>query len=606
MSEESLFKSIAKDVLERIGAHLEKKSFKKCLQEDIDYEKLLALTTSGTLDEVVYCLRNRTSPDEHTCLSCGKLCQFNRTEYFVSCRSNECLCKILLSNKAIKDKHQYVIDEYLNGDKRFNYIQIGFIEKYHVFSNSQLPGWHDSIVDAYKSKSEEERKQRREKTIKTCRERYGTDFPQQNDEIRKRQSDTWYSKTKAELEEKDRKRKETCIKRYGVDHVMKSSEVVDAAKERRLKKLGYWHWEHMHIEHKDTYLDDEKFKEFIIQRFNDNGHKKIKAVELSKYFNVNVWPKCKELKLEKYVSVMRSPLEESVKKALDEHGIRYKWRNRSILNGPNGKSHGLELDFYFPEKHIAVEINDLANHSINSIRKNAPMKDETYHLHKTQACKEKGIRLIHIWEWELKKNFDKTVGWILNELNDNKTRIFARKCELKEVSQEEEKKFLDEYHLQGYSKSKVCLGLYFNDELVQLMSFADSRYDKKYQYELLRLCTKNEYIVVGGASRLFKYFIKKFNPESIISYCDYSKFSGEGYEKMGMTLDKLSKPTVYYCNFDMNVINESMLMKYGVDNLLHTNYGKGADNREMIMKHGYLPVYNCGNLIYIWNKQSNQ
>ena len=134
------------------------------------------------------------------------------------------------------------------------------------------------------------------------------------------------------------------------------------------------------------------------------------------------------------------------------------------------------------------------------------------------------------------------------------------------------------------------------------MSFTKARYDKKYQYELLRLCTKNGIAVTGGAEKLFKNFIRQNNPESIISYCDFSKFNGKVYEKIGMKFDKLSKPTAYYCNFDMEVINESMLMKYGVDNLLHTNYGKGTDNKELIIKHGYLPVYNCGNLIFIWKK----
>jgi G:T-mismatch repair DNA endonuclease (very short patch repair protein) len=462
------------------------------------------------------------------------------------------------------------------------------------------------MKNTYQKMTEEDLRIRREKTIKTCREKYGTDFSQQNADIKKKQSDTWHSKSKEETNETTKRRKKTCIEKYGVDHVMKSQEILEEVRQRHLKENGYYHWIQKNVEHKDIYMDDEKFKQFVMAKYEEDGHKKVKKTELDNFFNVDVIGKCKALNLMDYIEVRRSPLEEMIKKLLDENGVKYEWRNRSIIDGPNGKSHGLELDLYLPDYRIGIEINDLANHSVNPIR-NAGLiaNNREYHLYKTKNCSEKGVRLIHIWEWELKKNFEKLSRWLLNELDNSKKKVFARKCEVKAVSPDEEKQFLDEFHLQGYSKSETCYGLYFNDELLQVMSFVKSRYDKKYQHEILRLCTKNGYAVVGGAARLLNHFIKEKDPESIISYCDYSKFNGSSYEKIGMKLEKLSKPTAYYCNFDMHVINESMLMRYGVDSILGTDYGKGTDNKELIMKHGYLPVYNCGNLIFTWHKGLN-
>ena len=213
------------------------KGFKKELLADKNYNTLISLCTTGTYDELKYCIDHNDSPFNHRCPICGRLCGFNR-EYFGSCRTNECVCSILLRNNDIKDKHQYIIDNYLKGEKRFNYIQIGFIEKYHVFSNSQLKGWHESVVNAYANKTDEERKARREKTIKTCREKYGTDFSQQNADIRKKQSKTWHSKSKEETNETTKRRKQTCIEKYGVDHVMKSQEIIEEVKQRHLKENG--------------------------------------------------------------------------------------------------------------------------------------------------------------------------------------------------------------------------------------------------------------------------------------------------------------------------------------------------------------------------------
>ena len=88
--------------------------------------------------------------------------------------------------------------------------------------------------------------------------------------------------------------------------------------------------------------------------------------------------------------------------------------------------------------------------------------------------------------------------------------------------------FLNLYHLQGgLMKQSICLGLYYNNELVELMTFGKPRYNKNYEYELLRLCSHKDYSITGGTQKLFKYFIDNYKPSSIISYCDIAKFTGD-------------------------------------------------------------------------------
>lgn len=561
---------------------------------------LVECCQTQTFNELKYCLFNKNTPFEHVCPICGKQSKFNGVQYNVTCRDKKCLCELLLQNDKISHMHDLIKQNYLNGNKEFKPVEIGYIEKHHVLFGSQVEGWHDKLVNTWKKWTPEQKENRKKKLIATCRQKYGCDFSQQNPDIKKKQIDTWNNKTEEELKTKNQKRQITTIARYGVDHIMKSQTVLENVKQRHFKENGYYHWIQKNIEHKDIYFDDNRFKEYVIGEFKNNNNTRIKKSILDKFFNVNVLARCKELHLMKYIEVFTSKLEEKFKNLFTENNIAYSWRNRRIVDGPNGKSHCYELDFFLPDYNIAIEINDISTH--NSIYRSTQPYGINYHVYKTQNCKEKGIRLIHIWEWEIQKDFDKVSKWLLNVLNSNKDRVFARKCELKLVAKNEEKQFLTNYHLQGYQKSDLCLGLYYNNELVQLMSFSKPRFSNKYQYELLRLCSKYNINIIGGANKLFKHFIKNYAPTSIISYCDYSKFTGAVYEQIGMKFVKLTKPNIVYCNYEMDVVNESILMKYGIDKLLKTNYGKGTNNRELIMKHGYLPIHNCGNIVYDWHK----
>lgn len=187
-----------------------------------------------------------------------------------------------------------------------------------------------------------------------------------------------------------------------------------------------------------------------------------------------------------------------------------------------------------------------------------------------------------------------------------KTKLHARKLQLKEITKQDASIFLDKYHLQGscYDNS-VNLGLYQNNELIQVMTFGKPRYNKNYEWELLRLCTHSDYYVVGGAEKLFKYFLKTQKPNSIISYCDISKFTGDVYSKLGFTLSKITEPQKIwaknnYCFGNCDYITDNLLRQRGFDQLFKTNYGKGTDNEQLMIEHGWLPVFDCGQKVFEW------
>ena len=98
---------------------------------------------------------------------------------------------------------------------------------------------------------------------------------------------------------------------------------------------------------------------------------------------------------------------------------------------------------------------------------------------------------------------------------------------------------------------------------------------------------------------MFSRFIKEYNPTSIISYCDRSKFTGTVYTKLGMKLDHSTNPARIWSLGDMK-ITDNLLRQRGYDQLFNTNFGKGASNEELMLENGWLPVYDCGQDVYVW------
>jgi hypothetical protein len=107
--------------------------------------------------------------------------------------------------------------------------------------------------------------------------------------------------------------------------------------------------------------------------------------------------------------------------------------------------------------------------------------------------------------------------------------------------------------LQGECGAKIKLGLFFKEELVQIMSFGVPRFTNEFEYEIIRECSKQGYIIFGGKEKLWSYFIKNYNPNSVISYCDFSKFTGNSYLKLGFKKERLNKPGFIWWDSKINV-----------------------------------------------------
>jgi len=254
-----------------------------------------------------------------------------------------------------------------------------------------------------------------------------------------------------------------------------------------------------------------------------------------------------------------------------------------------------ELDIHIPDHNLAIEYNGLFWHSSYSLES----EDKDYHLIKTNLCKEKGIQLFHIFEneWEDPNKQEIWKSIIKNKLGKS-SKIFARKCKIKEIASKETKEFLENNHLQGSCLSSINVGLYYEDELVSLMTFGKSRFNKKVDWELLRFCNKINYSVVGAASRLFKNFLKE-HTGSIVSYADMRYSDGRLYRNLGFKFRHESNPNYFYWKDELILESRIGYQKHKLNDKLE-EFDENLTETENMYNNGYRKIYDCGNQVWIF------
>jgi hypothetical protein len=267
-----------------------------------------------------------------------------------------------------------------------------------------------------------------------------------------------------------------------------------------------------------------------------------------------------------------------------------------IISGDRSIITPLELDIYIPDLMIAIEYCGLYWHSELS------GKDPKYHSNKHKACKDKGIRLITIFEdeWILKPEIVKSR--LINLISKPMDRVFARECEIKVIENSIGRQFCKRNHLQGAGLTKIAYGLYHKDDLISVMTFARPNISKGYKgdekryWELTRFCTRLDAVVVGGASKLLKAFIRDNDPLKIISYADLRWNTGRVYGAIGFIYEGQSSPNYWYFQLpELKRIHRFALRKSNQDDQSKTEWENRIDQ-------GWNRIWDCGNDKWIWSK----
>ena len=400
--------------------------------------------------------------------------------------------------------------------------------------------------------SEEAKQQVKEKRRLTCLKKYGVENATQSPIVRQKTVQTClkkYGHTTPSLDPQvQQKTKETNLKRYGVEYAINSPQIQSKIRKKLLDTTGAPYVNQQHIQHLEIWNDAQRFEQFL-----DSYTIKPTVRTLMEYFNVSdvsIGIHARVFNVVKKIDFRptHSHYEDEIINVLKCWGIN------NIQNNNKSLLHGREIDIYLPDYNFGIEFNGNYWHSDYFYKDHNGRS--LHHQQKSLLAESKGVFLFHIFEYEWLNPTTKSN--ILNRLyailGKNNIKIPARKCKIQMISKKQKKEFLNKYHIQGNDHSTLDYGLFYQDELVSCMTFVHPK-NNKYTWELSRFCNKHNYVVQGGASKLFKHFVDTLKSgDTISSYNDITKTNGKIYEILGFECKSINQPNYVWINFNTNDI----------------------------------------------------
>lgn len=517
-------------------------------------------------------------------------------------------------NKEVQQKmrntslERYGVPNYLCAGPTRDLAEASLCEKYDVESNI--------------SQSSEIQEKIRERAKRD----YGVDHPNQRPEVIQAHKDGMVAKfgheNPQQVPEIRQRTKETVRQIYGVDNVMQSEEA-KAEMVRRSRESSGVDWpaqrpelvaqrtQKLRMNFAESIQDEAARSRYL--KFKENPKVYLESLpekptlaslykSLGYSDSTTVWSTIADNDIQDLIdrrySVIESEVHDFIKSLIPSANIQM--RNRRVI-AP------MELDLYLPDYNIAIECNPTYTHNstLPPYSENNEVMSPQYHKQKSDFCRKQGVFLFHIFGYEWANKQDVIKSMLANLLGVTARKIYARNTYVDVVSYKEATAFLNVNHRQGYMTSKVRLGLRVKgtDELVSLMTFNKSRKgigktsDDALEWELGRFCNALNTNVVGGASKLFKYFIKNYEYSKIVSFSDIAHTKGHLYEILGFSAVSESSPGYVW----VNLLTELYLTRTTCrkDNLrkLFDDPSIDVENKTeaMIMaEHGFVQVFDCG------------
>lgn len=487
------------------------------------------------------------------------------------------------------------IKEFLNENPntRVFFQKQTFLKKYGVSNPLQDEKIRDSMRQTIREKYGVDNVSKsdciKDKKRKTLQKHYGDNVtnPMSCEDIRQKVIENWKSKTEEEKKELQDKKNITMLSLYGTvnpyDIPFIKKKAIETRKNNKYK-------ERITLEEKYGKLLDIKEICMIFQKSKDYIYSLIGLL------NIDVLT----IKDSIFLTKDGSNILEKYFNKTSRKGVSNKEENlrdfiRSIYKGTiilNDRSvlNPYELDIYLPERNISFEFDGIYYHS-------NVFKDKWYHYNKTKQCSEKGIRLIHVFEddWILRQPIVKSM--IKSSLGIYEQKIYARKCVIKEIDFSTYKVFMDNNHLQGAVSATYYLGLFYNDKLVQCISFIKNGINNT--WELNRMATVLNTQVIGGFSKLIQYGVRKLHIEEFVSYVFKAWFDGKGYERCGLKFD-YECPPVYWYIVKGEKTNRINFKKSNIERKVRNGelsyFNRNDTEQDNMAKNGYTWIWDCGKI----------
>jgi len=275
---------------------------------------------------------------------------------------------------------------------------------------------------------------------------------------------------------------------------------------------------------------------------------------------------------------------------LEELGITVIRKDHSLISPKM-------VDIYLPEYHVGIEYCILHQHGQNH------GKGPEYHKEKMDLLNQLGIELITIFEDEWLSHPSVVKSILRNRFGLSARADSGRNLSINEITPRESRDFLSSHHIQGGCTGSVHIGAYTRDGLLVgvMVMGPPTRQTSSYEWELKRYAGDGS-IRVGLMSKLFQYFIRKYNPESIVSFSDLRWFSGASYVILGFFKNGIITPDYYYTKGEMRY-NKSKFRKSGIRRYHPEIYNEALTEKVMMNKAGYDRIWDCGKVRYVWYRE---
>jgi len=387
---------------------------------------------------------------------------------------------------------------------------------------------------------------KKNKTINTNLERYNTENPMQYNEFKNKQVNT-------------------LLKNYNVTSPAKNNSILQKMQSTNLEKYNT-----------KNIMQNVEIKNIIINNKLENEFNRImKSIEYTPLFDISTYHGVVKQKYEFQCHVCNTIFSYDLNKGRRPkcpvcYPIHISNGEREIreflLNYTNNIRVNTrevippyEIDLFLPDYNLAIEYNGLYYHS--EIYSNC---DKHYHSNKTLQCLKKKITLFHIFEDEWLKKQHIVKSMILNKINQNSNKIISNNCQIKQVSEIEKSKFLEDHSLEGDCAGDNYVGLYDQERLMSLIVLNKNI--------IRRFCNHVDYNI--NSFQLIEYIINELKIKNLIIYVDLRYGFGEIFKKNGFTYCGITEPKEYY-------------LKHGLLERFEEDFIEGNDR-----------IWNCGYVIY--------
>lgn len=260
---------------------------------------------------------------------------------------------------------------------------------------------------------------------------------------------------------------------------------------------------------------------------------------------------------------------------------------QDAVNCDREQLRGKEIDIFISSKKFGLEYNGLYWHS-------SEQKSHSYHEDKRKLCESADIKLFQIFDDEWRDKRAIVESMIRHRLRAAKTRLFARDCEIVQISVSDRRSFFNSNHLDGDCSAIISFGLQHREMgVVAVMSLRRPFHARKAaeSIEIARWSCALDTCVIGGLGKLLnaaKQIATALSARKLLTYCDLRHGDGRGYEAVGFKKVSVTRPRFWWTDGQKRYDR----FRFRADKR------RKMTEKEVAAEANVLKIYGCGNAVY--------